>query len=224
MGGQVAPPSAPGVVRYAEASLPTEFGEFRIAVYRSVDPGVPPAGDPLRVEEHVAVYTGALAGADGVFCRIHSECFTSEVLGSLRCDCREQLDRAMARMAAEGRGVLVYLRQEGRGIGLGNKVRAYQLQQEQGHDTVDANEALGFEADLRSFGLAAAILRDLGVEAVRLTTNNLRKVRGLEQAGIRVVERIPSEATVHHYNRAYLQAKRDRLGHLIGGPPDGERQ
>ena len=111
--------------------------------------------------------------------------------------------------------MLVYLRQEGRGIGLGNKVRAYQLQQEEGHDTVDANEALGFEADLRSFELAAAILRDLGVTSVRLNTNNIRKIRGLEQAGICVVERVPSEATVHHHNRSYLAAKRDRLGHLI---------
>ncbi len=218
MGGKVAAAPAP-LLRYSESALPTEFGEFRIVVYR------PPSGeagaDPLRIEEHVVMYMGEDLGvpggeAEGVFCRVHSECFTSEVLGSLRCDCREQLDRAMARIAAEGCGVLIYLRQEGRGIGLGNKIRAYELQQSKGHDTVDANEALGFEADLRSFGFAAAMLRDLGVGTVRLNTNNVRKIRGLEKAGIPVLERVPAGATVHIHNRSYLQTKRDRLGHLLG--------
>lgn len=220
MGGPVAADS-PHVLRYSEASLPTEFGEFRIAVYRPVDAS---AADPLRMEEHVALYMGDGIGTpaeDGggveeVFCRVHSECFTSEVLGSLRCDCREQLDRALARIAAEGCGALIYLRQEGRGIGLGNKIRAYELQQEKGHDTVDANEALGFEADLRSFALAASMLRDLGVATVRLNTNNVRKIRGLEKAGIPVTERIPAGATVNMHNRSYLRTKRDRLGHLLG--------
>lgn len=211
------------LLRYSEASLPTEFGEFRIAIYRPVV-GDDDA-DPLRIEEHVALYmgdalgtpaNGSDSGAESVFCRVHSECFTSEVLGSLRCDCREQLDRAMARIAAEECGALIYLRQEGRGIGLGNKIRAYQLQQDKGHDTVDANEALGFEADLRSFELAAAMLRDIGVASVRLNTNNVRKIRGLQKAGIPVLERIPAGATVHMHNRAYLRTKRDRLGHLLG--------
>ncbi len=218
MGGRVDPPL---LVRYSEASLPTEFGEFQIVVYRTAGDSGPQ--DPLRVEEHVALHLGAglgtavpSGGVDSVFCRVHSECFTSEVMGSLRCDCREQLDRALARIAAEGCGVLIYLRQEGRGIGLGNKIRAYELQQRQGHDTVDANEALGFEADLRSFELAAHMLRDLGVKSVRLNTNNIRKIKGLEKAGVPVLERIPAEATVHAHNRSYLRTKRDRLGHLLG--------
>ena len=202
--------------------MPTEFGEFRVAIYRAANENE--AGDPLRIEEHVAMYMGedlgapvnGDGGAESVFCRVHSECFTGEVLGSLRCDCREQLDRSLARIAAEARGALIYLRQEGRGIGLGNKIRAYELQERKGHDTVDANEALGFEADLRSFSLAATMLRDLGIVSVRLNTNNVRKIRGLEKAGIRVLERVPAGATVHMYNRSYLQTKRDRLGHLLG--------
>ena len=228
MGGGVAtPPDSAPLFRYSEAELPTEFGEFRIVVYRT--PTGAQGNDPLRIEEHVALYMGdglgspakegteeAPAGVQDVFCRVHSECFTSEVLGSLRCDCREQLDRAMARIASEPCGVIIYLRQEGRGIGLGNKIRAYELQQNKGHDTVDANEALGFEADLRSFDMAAAMLRDLGVASVRLNTNNVRKIRGLEKAGVPVVERIPAGATVHVHNRSYLQTKRDRLGHLLG--------
>jgi len=201
------------VDRYAEATLPTAFGEFRIVVYRPTDAAV--HEDPLRQEEHVALCKGEVSGAQDVFVRVHSECLTGEALGSLRCDCREQLDSALAQIAALGTGVVVYLRQEGRGIGLGNKVRAYSLQENQGQDTVEANEALGFDADLRSFELAAAILEELGVESVRLNTNNRRKIDGLVKAGIRVSERIPSKATVQTYNQHYLRTKRDRLGHLF---------
>ena len=212
MGGLLSVRPNLGVRRYSEAGVQTEFGAFRLAVYRIAD--TPDDRDPCRIEEHVAVFLGDVAG-DDVFTRVHSECFTGEVVGSLGCDCREQLDQALSAIAAAGRGVVVYLRQEGRGIGLGNKVRAYQLQQDEGHDTVDANEALGFDADLRSFELAAAILKDLGVRTVHLNTNNARKISGLEKAGIPVTARVPSEATVHHHNRRYLLAKRDRMGHML---------
>jgi GTP cyclohydrolase II len=198
--------------RYSEASIHTAFGSFSITIYRHAGQG--PA-DPLRIEEHVAVHTGDLSGAEDVFTRVHSECFTGEVMGSLGCDCREQLDRALAEIAARGVGVVVYLRQEGRGIGLGNKVLAYHLQQEKGHDTVDANEALGFAPDPRTFEIAAAILGDLGVRSIHLNTNNTQKIRDLSAAGIPVTARVPSAATVHHHNRAYMSAKRERLGHLL---------
>ena len=149
----------------------------------------------------------------GVLTRVHSSCFTGEVLGSLRCDCRAQLEAALARIANEGRGVLVYLVQEGRGIGLGNKVRAYQLQDE-GHDTVEANLALGFEADLRSYDLAAGILRDLGVASVRLMTNNPAKQDGLVRSGV-VVDALEAHwVGASEHNADYLRAKRSKLGHL----------
>jgi GTP cyclohydrolase II len=147
-----------------------------------------------------------------VLARVHSECWTGETLGSQKCDCREQLDRALAAIAQAGRGVVVYLRQEGRGIGLGNKIRAYALQ-EQGADTVEANLELGFAADLRSYEMAAAILADLGVSAVALMTNNPDKVAGLEQAGVRVARRVPHWGETHEHNQEYLEAKRKRLGH-----------
>ena len=155
---------------------------------------------------------GEPAGA-GTLVRVHSSCFTGEVLGSLRCDCRAQLDAALARIAREGRGVLVYLVQEGRGIGLGNKVRAYQLQ-DSGHDTVEANLALGFEADHRSYEIAAGILRDLGVASVRLMTNNPDKRAGLEQAGMRVDAVESHWVGESEHNADYLEAKRLKLGHM----------
>jgi GTP cyclohydrolase II len=201
------------VTRYSDARLPTPNGEFRVVVYRTGqetgDGGTALGTGP---EEHVAMVLGDVGGPS-VLTRVHSSCFTGEVLGSLRCDCRGQLDAALARIADVGRGVLVYLVQEGRGIGLGNKVRAYRLQDD-GHDTVDANLALGFEADLRSYDLAAAILRDLGVTSVRLMTNNPQKIAGLEHAGVQVVAQESHWVDENEHSAAYLAVKKARLGHL----------
>ncbi|MCA9678545.1 MAG: GTP cyclohydrolase II [Kofleriaceae bacterium] len=200
--------------RYADARLPTPHGEFRLAVYRTGE-AAGPGGSIVSggaAEEHVAMVMGDVTG-DDVLTRVHSSCFTGEVLGSKRCDCRAQLDAALERIAAEGRGVLVYLVQEGRGIGLGNKIRAYALQDE-GHDTVDANLQLGFDADLRSYDIAAGILQDLGVASVRLMTNNPGKIAGLEQAGVRVSAQEPHWVEVTAENAEYLAAKKTRMGHL----------
>jgi GTP cyclohydrolase II len=201
------------LARFSEAKLPTPHGVFQLIVYRASES--PPETPADRHEEHVAMVFGDLRGADSVLARVHSSCFTGEVLGSLRCDCREQLDRALERIAAEGRGVVVYLVQEGRGIGLGNKIRAYALQ-DQGVDTVDANLALGFEADLRSYDLAAQILGDLGVASVRLMTNNPGKIRGLEGAGVAVTAQEPHWVGVNAHSAAYLDTKQTRMGHLGG--------
>jgi len=199
--------------RYSDARLPTPHGEFRVVVYRTGQDGGQGASVlGLAHEEHVAMVMGEPAGA-GVLVRVHSSCFTGEVLGSLRCDCRAQLDAALARIAREGRGVLVYLVQEGRGIVLGNKVRAYQLQ-DTGHDTVEANLALGFDADHRSYGIAAGILRDLGVTSVRLMTNNPDKRAGLEQAGMRIDAVESHWVGESEHNADYLEAKRLKLGHM----------
>ena len=197
------------VVRYSEAPLPTPRGAFRLVVYR--------VGDDAN-DEHAAMVHGDVAGVDGVLCRVHSECLTGEVFGSLRCDCRAQLDLALDRIADEGRGVLIYLRQEGRGIGLGNKIRAYAVQQDQGADTVDANLALGFDADLRTYEMAAAILRDLGVGSVRLMTNNPAKLQGLENAGIRVAGHEPHWVEASAESVEYLQVKQQKMGHMGAGP------
>jgi GTP cyclohydrolase II len=191
------------VNRYAEADIPTEHGTFRLIVYR-----VGPAA-----EEHLAIVRGDVRGKSEVLTRVHSECMTGEVLGSLKCDCREQLDMALAAIAREERGVVVYLRQEGRGIGLGNKIRAYALQAE-GKDTVEANLALGFAADLRSYDMAAAILAELGVGSVALMTNNPQKLAGLEQAGVKVSAHVPHWTLDHEHNREYLEVKRVKLGHI----------
>src|SRR4029079_14842558 len=172
--------------RYADAEIPTVHGPFRLLVYRDADDK---QGDSPNAEEHMAIVRGDVAGGWNVLCRVHSECWTSEVLGSLKCDCREQFEVALERIAAEGTGVLVYLRQEGRGIARGNKVRAYALQAS-GADTVEANLALGFEADERRYDLAAQILADIGVRSIRLLTNNPLKVKGLRDAGVAVTERI----------------------------------
>jgi GTP cyclohydrolase II len=189
--------------RYAEAEIPTKFGPFRTVVYR------------FGAEEHLAMVRGEIAGQEGVLCRVHSECWTGETLGSLKCDCREQLDRALQAVAEAGRGVVVYLRQEGRGIGLGNKIRAYALQAE-GKDTVDANLALGFAADLRSYEQAAAILADLGVPSVALMTNNPKKLEGLEQAGVKVASHVPHWVSDSEHSREYLETKKSKMGHLDG--------
>ena len=201
------------LARYSEARLPTPHGEFRVVVYRTGQPaGAGASAVGLGPEEHVAMVLGDVRGAD-VLARVHSSCFTGEVLGSLRCDCRAQLEAALARIGREGRGVLVYLVQEGRGIGLGNKVRAYELQ-DAGKDTVEANIALGFDPDLRSYDLAAGILRDLGVASVRLMTNNPAKQAGLERAGVRVAALESHWVGESEHNAEYLSAKRSKLGHL----------
>lgn len=192
----------PALVRVAESSLPTDHGRFRMIVYG--------AGDGLN---DLALILGAPA-PDVALVRVHSECLTGDVLGSLRCDCGAQLEQSLATIAAHGSGILIYLRQEGRGIGLANKARAYALQ-DAGLDTVDANLALGFPADLRDYRRAAAILTDLGVDGVRLLTNNPAKVRGLEDAGVNVLERRPLEVAAGPENAAYLATKRARLGHLM---------
>jgi GTP cyclohydrolase II len=191
--------------RYSEADLPTEHGVFRIIVFRDKRNGV----------EHVAMVKGDVAGLEGVPVRIHSECVTSEVFGSLRCDCRAQLHAAMGFISQIGRGVIVYLRQEGRGIGLGNKIKAYALQQQQGLDTVDANLKLGFPDDARRYDVAAEILRSLDVRSVDLITNNPLKIGGLVADGIPVRGRIPSRTAHNPLNVGYLKTKRDRSGHLI---------
>ncbi len=199
--------------RYADASMPTCHGELRTVVYRQLP--APGEAAPLIVplqDEHIAIVAGEVAGKSRVLCRVHSECWTGETLGSLKCDCREQLDAALAAIVKVGAGVVVYLRQEGRGIGLGNKIRAYALQS-QGKDTVEANTELGFAPDLRSYDLAAAILHDLGVASVTLLTNNPDKLQALEQAGVEVAERLPHWVSDQEFNRDYLAVKRKKLGH-----------
>lgn len=191
--------------RFAESDLPTNRGTFRTVVFRDRRDG----------REHVALVIGDVKQHEGVPVRIHSECLTSEVFGSLRCDCRAQLDRAMDFLAQHGRGVLLYLRQEGRGIGLGNKIRAYELQQQEGLDTVEANLRLGFPDDLRRYDIAGEMLRALGVRSVDLITNNPLKIAGLVDEGIPVRRRIPSRTLTNPLNVNYLKTKRDRSGHLI---------
>ncbi|MFL5303531.1 MAG: GTP cyclohydrolase II [Anaeromyxobacteraceae bacterium] len=188
---------------YAEAPLPTERGLFRVVVFRERRSGA----------EHVAMVMGDVA-ADSVLARIHSECLTSEVLGSLKCDCRAQLDRALDLIADRGRGVLLYLRQGGRGIGLGNKIRAYALQAK-GHDTYEANRLLGFPDDLRRYDVAAEMLRLLGVKSVELVTNNPQKLAGLADAGFPVRGRVALPSPANPHNIGYLEVKRARTGHLI---------
>jgi GTP cyclohydrolase II len=200
------------ITRFSEAKLPTPHGEFRVVVYRTGEAaGLGGTALGAGPEEHVAMVFGDVRG-DAVLCRVHSSCFTGEVLGSLRCDCRAQLDAALARIAEEGRGVVVYLVQEGRGIGLGNKVAAYRLQDD-GMDTVDANVQLGFDVDGRNYDLAAGILRDLGVTSVRLMTNNPQKIAGLETAGMVVTAESHWVGESAH-SESYLATKKSKLGHL----------
>lgn len=193
------------VERTAAARIPTRAGDFVAHVYRNVADGA----------EHVALVKGQVRGRTDVLVRMHSECLTGDVFGSLRCDCGEQLELALTQIATDGRGVVVYLRgHEGRGIGLGHKLQAYALQ-DQGRDTVEANLELGFPADSRDYGIGAAILADLGVGGVRLMTNNLHKSDSLEDHGIRIVDRVPLLPPPNDQNVAYLRAKQRKLGHLL---------
>jgi 3,4-dihydroxy 2-butanone 4-phosphate synthase/GTP cyclohydrolase II len=189
----------------ARAALPTKYGEFTIHAYESLLDGV----------AHVALVRGEIGDGEGLVVRVHSKCLTGDVFHSMRCDCGTQLDTAMHRIAQEGRGVLLYLHQEGRGIGLANKIRAYELQ-DQGLDTVEANERLGFKADQRDYGIGAQILRHLGVRTMRLLTNNPRKFVGLEGYGLSVVESLPLEIVPEtDFTRRYLKTKKDKLGHRL---------
>ncbi len=190
--------------KVASAALPTEFGDFRVFAYESV----------IDRETHVALVRGEIGDGDGVMVRVHSRCLTGDVFHSARCDCGEQLEAAMQRIADEGRGVLLYLNQEGRGIGLANKIRAYELQ-DQGFDTVEANERLGFKPDQRDYGIGAQILRDLGVRTMRLLTNNPRKFVGLEGYGLSVREQLPIEIPASPSTARYLKTKKEKLGHKL---------
>jgi 3,4-dihydroxy 2-butanone 4-phosphate synthase/GTP cyclohydrolase II len=192
------------VTRVATAELPTELGAFRIVAYEN----------RLDNETHVALVRGDIADGKDVLVRVHSKCLTGDVFHSARCDCGAQLDTAMSRIASEGRGVLLYLNQEGRGIGLANKIRAYELQ-DQGLDTVEANEKLGFKADQRDYGIGAQILSDLGIRTMRLLTNNPRKFVGLQGYGLSVSEAVPLEVPVGEHTRKYLKTKKDKLGHKL---------
>ena len=196
------------IEKAAEAEFPTRFGRFRICGFRAHYPG--------RIEEAAVLLMGDLCKDPPPLVRIHSQCLTGDVFHSLRCDCRSQLELSMKQIVGEERGVLIYEMQEGRGIGLINKLRAYELQDE-GADTVEANQALGFEADLRNYAVPGAILRHLGLSKVRLLSNNPEKIDALEKAGVKVVERIPCLAPPLQSTEEYLRTKKEKLGHLLEG-------
>jgi 3,4-dihydroxy 2-butanone 4-phosphate synthase/GTP cyclohydrolase II len=192
------------VRRLSDIKLPTEFGDFRAIAY----------ANDMDSNLHIAVVKGEIAPEDAVLVRVHSECLTGDVFGSKRCDCGEQLHKAMKRIDKEGKGVILYMRQEGRGIGLANKLKAYELQ-DKGLDTVEANLKLGFKPDLRDYGIGAQILIDLGVRKMRLMTNNPKKIVGLEGYGLKVIERVPIETSPHDKNIIYLKTKKKKLGHML---------
>jgi len=192
------------VQKVAEAKLPTRYGEFIAVAYKSI----------VDADEHVALVKGDISGSEPVLVRVHSECLTGDVFSSLRCDCGDQIRMSLQSIAEEGRGVFLYMRQEGRGIGFHNKLRAYALQ-DQGMDTVEANVALGFAPDLRDYGVGAQILADLGLHNIRLLTNNPKKVVGLESYGLKIVETVPLIAPPNPYNIHYLETKQKKLGHLL---------
>nr|WP_299692893.1 GTP cyclohydrolase II [Hydrocarboniphaga sp.] len=192
--------------KIAESKLPTPFAEFRVTVFRTPDK-----------KEHVVIALGDLGAGEPPLVRVHSECLTGDALFSLRCDCGFQLHAAMASIAEAGRGVVLYLRQEGRGIGLGNKIRAYSLQ-DQGRDTVEANHQLGFPADAREYGLAVDLLRHLGLQKIRLMTNNPLKLDALVAEGIEVTERVPVQSGLNPHNEAYLRTKAEKMGHWLTLP------
>jgi GTP cyclohydrolase II len=198
--------SALRLTKVAEAAFPTQFGSFRIYGFEGRDGAL--------VEEAVVLKMGELASGGAPLVRIHSQCLTGDVFHSLRCDCRAQLEIALESIAQEGRGLLIYEHQEGRGIGLLNKLRAYELQ-DQGADTVEANERLGFDSDLRSYELPGAILQYFGLKAVRLLSNNPQKVEAVERAGVEVVERVPCLADVLDTRESYLRTKKEKMGHLL---------
>ena len=193
------------VFKAIETQIMNVYGEFKLVAYEST----------VDKDYHIALIMGELTGKKPALVRVHSECFTGDVLGSKRCDCGEQLHNALQIIAKERRGVLLYMRQEGRGIGLLNKLKAYQLQ-DQGQDTVEANKTLGFQADLRHYGVGAQILADLGIKKIRLLTNNPKKIVGLEGYGLKVVERVPIQVKPGPYNKKYLETKKKKLGHFLG--------
>ena len=195
------------VHRIAEASLPTRYGEFKAIAYKS----------DVDTKEHIALVMGDVVNAKPVLVRVHSECLTGDVFGSLRCDCGEQVAMAMQAIAKEGRGVILYMRQEGRGIGFHNKIRAYELQ-DKGMDTVEANISLGFAPDLRDYGIGAQILTDLGIREIRLLTNNPKKVISLEGHGLKVVQTVPIVVKPNPHNLRYLETKKNKMGHIMEFP------